>query len=108
MDDYSPEGASAPAEATKTNIQLEEEAHTAIETSSATTESSANGAASEFDYGYGYESATSYPFRSIFGAMVILGVPISLCLFCGGYRWMRKAIRGNKKYKRVEDEDLEK
>ena len=107
MDFYSPEGVPAPA--TKTKIQLEE-AHTAIETSrsNTTSKTSANGSASEFDYGGGYETATSYPFRSVFGAVVILGVLISFYLFCGGYRWMKRMLRGNKKYRRVGDEDLEK
>ena len=110
---HSLEGASAPASVSKTKIQLEEEAHTAIETSpstsssSTTSKTSMNGSASEFDYGYGYESATAHPFRSAFGALVILGVPISLFLYCGGYRWMRRMMRGKGKYRRVGD-DLEK
>lgn len=90
----------APAAPT-TKIQLDEKPATAIETGITTT------TANELEYG-GYESVASHPFRSAFGALVILGVPISLFLYCGGYRWMRKAFRGKGKYRRVGDEDLEK
>lgn len=96
--------AAAPAAAPTTKIQLDEKPATAIETGITTTTTTT---ANELEYG-GYESVASHPFRSAFGALVILGVPISLFLYCGGYRWMRKAFRGKGKYRRVGDEDLEK
>jgi hypothetical protein len=64
------------------------------------------------EFSYGYESVSSHPFRSMFFGLILLGVPVSLFVWCGGLRWLRRVFRGNGKdrprYKRVGDQDLEK
>jgi hypothetical protein len=64
----------------------------------------------EFDYGY--ESISSHPFRTMFFGLILLGVPVSLFVWCGGLRWFRRVVSGRGKdrarYKRVGDQDLEK
>jgi len=63
------------------------------------------------EFSYGYESVSSYPFRTMFFVLILLGVPTSLFLWCGGMRMIRHVTRGKgkaPKYKRVMDEDLEK
>jgi len=64
----------------------------------------------EFDYGY--ESISSHPFRTMFFGLILLGVPVSLFVWCGGLRWFRRVVGGRGKdrarYKRVGDQDLEK
>jgi len=64
----------------------------------------------EFDYGY--KNVSSHPFSAIFFGLILLGVPISLFLWCGGMRCLRRVFRGKGKdrgrYKRPGDEDLEK
>lgn len=68
------------------------------------------GSAGEFNYGY--ESVSSHPFRSMFFVLLLIGVPISLFLWCGGLRCFRRVIGGKgvdrTRYKRVGDQDLEK
>jgi peptidyl-prolyl cis-trans isomerase B (cyclophilin B) len=67
------------------------------------------GSSGEFDYGY---DMSSHPFRNLFFGLVLLGIPISLFVWCGGMRWLQRVIRGKgkerSKYRRVGDEDLEK
>jgi len=69
-----------------------------------------NGSGGEFNYGY--ENVSSHPFRSMFFGLILLGVPISLFVWCGGMRWFRRVLKGRgkdrAKYKRVGDQDLEK
>lgn len=60
---------------------------------------------------YGYESVSSHPFRTMFFGLILLGVPVSLFVWCGGLRWLRRVVsgRGDRvRYKRVRDQDLEK
>jgi len=63
------------------------------------------GSSDEFSYGYGVHE---HPFQSLFLAFLVLAVPISLGLYCGGMRYIRRMMRSKGKYRRVGDEDLEK
>jgi len=67
---------------------------------------------SDGEFSYGYKDVSSHPFRTIFFGLILLGVSISLFLWCGGMRWLRRVFRGKGKdrgrYKRTGDEDLEK
>jgi hypothetical protein len=67
------------------------------------------GSGGEFDYGY--ESVSSHPFRSMFFVLILLGVPVALFVWCGGMRYLRRAVSGkgkDRRYKRVGDQDFEK
>lgn len=67
------------------------------------------GSSGEFDYGY---DGSSHPFRNFFFGLILLGVPVSFFVWCGGLRWFQRLINGKGKersrYRKVKDEDLEK
>jgi len=52
------------------------------------------------------------PFRVILAALVVVGVPAAIFVYCGGARWAKRVFSGSGpvkgRYRRVEDEDLEK
>jgi len=81
----------------------------AIQTSTHLPPVTESGSAGEFSYGY---SVSSHPFRTLFSALILLGIPTSLFLWCGGMRWLRRVFKGKgkdrSKYRRVGDADLEK
>ena len=116
LSDYHPPAVPAVDVKTTQSTAPKDKEGAAIETSTGVPPSKADktkpltGSAGEFHHGY--ESVTSHPFRTMFFGLILLGVPISLFLWCGGTRWLRRVLRGRgkdrSKYKRVGDEDLEK
>ena len=60
--------------------------------------------------GVGYEyPVLSSPVQYLLLGLIVLVIPASIFVFCGGVQWMRRKLHGSKgEYKRVRGQDLEK
>jgi len=105
--DYYPPASSVKSTVSEPTVPKDK--GTEVPSAKATKGATGLGSSGELEYVY---EVSSHPFRNLFFGLILLGVPVSLFVWCGGIRLLRRVIKGKGKersrYRKVGDEDVEK